>query len=73
MHGEVIPTGAALGAEIKGLDLSKPLTALETDLIREAWLDHSVLLFRDQTLDDDALIEFSRRFGKLGIEPSQRR
>ncbi|MBL1234781.1 MAG: TauD/TfdA family dioxygenase, partial [Rhodobiaceae bacterium] len=70
MHGEVKPTGAALGAELRGLDLSKPLTNLEVELIKQAWLDHSVLLFRGQDLDDDALIRFSRNFGKLELSPA---
>ena len=36
-----------------------------------AWLEHSVLLFRGQTLDDDGLIAFSRRFGELDFAPIQ--
>lgn len=70
MHSEVKPTGAALGAEVRGLDLSKPLTSLEVELIKQVWLDHSVLLFRGQDLDDDALIRFSRNFGKLELSPA---
>ena len=70
MHGEVVPTGAALGAELRGLDLAKPLTVLEIELIKQAWLDHSVLLFRGQDLDDDALVQFSKNFGKLELSPA---
>src|SRR5229473_2401416 len=66
----VIPTGAALGAEISGVDLR----TIDEDCfaaIHRAWLDHLVLLFRGQVLDDDDLIAFSRRFGELDWAPVQ--
>ena len=37
----------------------------------QAWHDHAVLLFRDQTLSDQDLIAFSRRFGDLDWAPIQ--
>jgi len=37
---EVRPTGAALGADIEGVDLSRQLSADIVDEIREAWGDH---------------------------------
>src|SRR5712691_5668229 len=64
------PTGAALGAEVQGIDLR----ALDDDtfaLVHRAWLDHQVLLFRDQRLTDDDLVAFSRRFGDLDEAPVQ--
>jgi taurine dioxygenase len=66
----VRPTGAALGAEVQGVDLR----ALDADIfaaIHRAWLDHQVLLFRDQTLTDEDLVAFSRRFGDLDEAPVQ--
>ena len=66
----VRPTGAALGAEVQGVDLR----ALDADTfasIHRAWLDHQVLLFRDQTLADEDLVAFSRRFGDLDEAPVQ--
>jgi len=66
----VRPTGAALGAEVQGIDLR----ALDADgfaAIHQAWLDHQVLLFRDQVLSDDDLVAFSRRFGDLDEAPVQ--
>ena len=57
MDISVVPSGAALGATIQGLDLSS-VGELEADAVRRAWLDHQVLLFRDQRLDDAALIAF---------------
>ena len=67
---EIRPTGAALGAEILGVDLRRLDDAL-FERIHQAWLDHSVLLFRGQTLADSDLIGFSRRFGELDIAPVQ--
>jgi taurine dioxygenase len=66
----VVPTGAGLGAEISGVDLR----TIDDDgfaAIHRAWLDHLVLLFRDQHLGDDDLIAFSRRFGELDWAPVQ--
>jgi taurine dioxygenase len=66
----VTPTRAALGAEIGGVDLRRIGDADFAALYR-AWLDHSVLLIRGQTLTDDDLIAFSRRFGELDFAPIQ--
>jgi len=66
----IVPTGAALGARVEGVDLR----GLDTDafaVISQAWLDHQVLLFRDQSLTDADLLAFSRRFGDLDEAPIQ--
>src|SRR5207247_6257573 len=67
---EIIPTGKALGAEIRGVDIGKIRTD-EFESIYRAWLDHQVLLFREQQLTDVDLIPFSRRFGELDCAPVQ--
>jgi len=64
----VTPTGAALGAEVGGVDLRAVNDGVFAAIYR-AWLDHSVLLIRGQTLTDDDLIAFSRRFGELDRAP----
>jgi taurine dioxygenase len=66
----VIPTGSALGAEVCGLDL-RTVDEAKACAVRQAWLDHQVLLFRDQHLDDAELIAFSRWFGDLDLAPVQ--
>jgi taurine dioxygenase len=66
----VTPTGAALGAEVGGVDLRR-IGDGDFAAIHRAWLDHLVLLFRGQTLDDDDMIAFSRRFGALDWAPIQ--
>jgi taurine dioxygenase len=67
---EVIPTGSAVGAEIRGVDL-RSIDATTFDAIHRAWLEHQVLLFREQGLSDQDLIGFSRRFGTLDQAPIQ--
>lgn len=67
---EVVPSGAALAAEVRGIDL-RHINDAEFAAIHQAWLDHLVLLLRDQTLTDEHLIAFSRRFGDLDWAPVQ--
>jgi alpha-ketoglutarate-dependent taurine dioxygenase len=71
MPVEIHPFEAALGAEIRGVDLSTPLSLEDRDAIYGAWLDHLVLLFRGQTLSDAELIAFSRAFGELEFPPTR--
>ena len=67
---QAVPTGAALAAEIHGVDL-RSVDERTFAAIHRHWLDHLVLLFRGQTLTDDELIAFSRRFGELDWAPVQ--
>ena len=62
---EIIPTGAALGAEVEGVDLSAPLDGATLDQIRIAWDEHLVLVFHGQKMSDPDLLAFSRHFGEL--------
>lgn len=64
---DVRPTSGALGAEILGIDLAKPLSQAETDEIREALNDHGVIFFRDQTLTPDEHLAFAGRFAPVNI------
>jgi taurine dioxygenase len=60
---EVIPSGAALAAEVRGIDFSQPVPEPVKEAMRGAWAEHLVLLVRDQTLDDDQLLAMSGIFG----------
>ena len=66
---QIEPSGQACGARITGLDLSRPLSEPDIAAIRAAWLEHLVLSFPDQRLDDDALERFTLAFGHFGEDP----
>ncbi|MDF5759166.1 TauD/TfdA family dioxygenase [Spongiactinospora sp. TRM90649] len=53
-----------IGAEIKGVDLSRPLDPSTVDEIRRALLANKVVFFRGQTLDHGSQIDFARQFGE---------
>jgi taurine dioxygenase len=59
---DVAPTAAALGAEVRGLDL-RALDDASFKALHEAWLHHIVLVFRGQTLTAEDLVTLVRRFG----------
>ena len=68
---EVVPTGFALGAEIRGIDVRSEPSPEAGEALREAWKQHLVLLFRGQTgLSDEELIAFTRVFGPLQEAPN---
>lgn len=62
-HLQVIPTGGALGAEIRGLDLSQALSTEATQEIRQALLTHCVLFFRNQRISEADQVRFTSYFG----------
>ena len=63
----VRPLSGAIGAEITGIDLSKPLTDEKFAEIHQAFLDHLVIFFRDQDLGPEEMIAVGSRFGELHI------
>ena len=67
----VVPNVDGLGATIRGVDLSRKMDASTFFQVYEAWLQHSVLLFREQHLTDEDLIAFSQNFGELDWAPVQ--
>lgn len=54
-----------LGAEIRDIDVRAPMSESQFGEIYQAFLDHCVLLFRDQNITSEEHIAFSRRFGEL--------
>jgi Taurine catabolism dioxygenase TauD, TfdA family len=62
---EIIPTGAALGAEVRGLDLSEPMDDGTFALIEHAYDEHGVLFFRHQRITPEQQVAFTRRFGEI--------
>ncbi len=57
------PLPGPLGAELRGIDLSRPLTGSEVTAVREALLRFQVVFFREQELGKHELAAFARQFG----------
>ncbi|MFT5507980.1 MAG: taurine dioxygenase [Hyphomicrobiaceae bacterium] len=73
MQYEVIkvnPMTARIGAEIEGVDLTKPLDNRTSHEVHEALKEHCVIFFRDQELDHDSHKAFGRLFGELHVHPA---
>ena len=69
----VRPLQPTIGAEIEGVDLSRPLPTAQRDAIKAAILKYKVVFFRDQPLDNDQHAAFARQFGPLYTHPSTKR
>jgi taurine dioxygenase len=61
---EIQKIAGALGAEIRGVDLSRPLPEESVVAIRRALLEHLVIFFRGQELTPRQFLEFARAFGE---------
>ncbi|SEE70349.1 taurine dioxygenase [Rhizobiales bacterium GAS191] len=66
---EVRPAAGSLGAEVRGVDLARPLPNSTANELRHAFVEHLVLFFRDQNLTPDQHLGFSRLFGPLSRVP----
>jgi taurine dioxygenase len=63
---KVTPLSPACGAELSGIDLSKPLSRQQVDAVKAAWDKYLVLVFRGQQLSQDDQLRFASYFGDLG-------
>jgi taurine dioxygenase len=63
-HIEVQPVTGSLGAEIRGVNVAAGLDDAVIAEIRQAFLDHLVIFFRDQKLTPHEQLAFARRFGE---------
>jgi taurine dioxygenase len=67
-HGlSISPFSSALGAVITGVDLSRPIPDASFAKIRQAFFDHGVIFFRDQSLTPEQHIAFARRWAPIDI------
>ena len=64
-----IQKGVFLGAEITGVNLSKPLSKKNIEEIADAHSSYGVLIFPEQSISSDDLQRFGRYFGKLSVHP----
>ncbi|MEM1260844.1 MAG: TauD/TfdA family dioxygenase [Pseudomonadota bacterium] len=58
---------ATFGAELAGVSIAAEADSATVAFVREQWAKHKLLLFRDQNVDEAALVDFSRQFGELEI------
>ena len=65
----ILPATPTIGAEISGLNLDRPLSSEEGDLLRAAWLRFKVLFFRDQDISHESHVRLCRFFGELEGHP----
>src|SRR5262245_30192708 len=65
----VTRVGVHLGAEISGVDLRKPLTDEAFETVQDALVENELIIFRNQEITSDNLIDFGRRFGELTVHP----
>jgi len=70
-HGklETHTLSGALGVEIRGVDLSRPLDKATFDEIRELYNQNVVILFREQQLEPADMVRFIERFGAAEPHP----
>lgn len=64
---DVQPLTGAVGAEIHGVDLAGPLDEGRVREIRQAFLEHGVIFFREQKLTPEQHIAFAERFAPINI------
>jgi len=64
---KIRPLQKTFGAEISGLDLSKPLNSQTINEVKSLWHQYGLLLFRDQAMDEAEIVSFSRQLGDLEI------
>lgn len=67
---ELVALSPVFGFEVRGLDVSRPLAETDAKRLRQAWARGSLLVFRDQRMDEIALVRFSRLFGELELPPA---
>ena len=65
----VAPLTPVIGAEVEGIDLTKPLGEAQLAEVKQAFADHLVLVFRDQKLTREDHKRFGRYFGTLHRHP----
>jgi len=66
---EIVPVTVEIGAEVRGVDLRKPLAAEDVRVLQRALADHLVLFFRDQPLTPEQHLALGRCFGELDPAP----
>jgi taurine dioxygenase len=61
------PLSPALGAEVRGIDLTRPISDAEFQALLQIWHEHGVLCFPEQDLEELHQVRFAERFGELAM------
>ena len=61
------PTSGSMGVEIHNVDLSNELSDSLFSEIRETFIEHGLIFFRDQELTPDDHLRFAKRWGEINI------
>lgn len=69
-HVEVVKLSPNIGAEVLGIDLSRPLAGEALAVVRRALIENGGIFFRDQTLTIDRRKAFGRLWGELFVHPT---
>lgn len=67
---KITPLTPTLGAEIVGMDLSRPMAAEAFAAIKHALIEHQVIFFRDQALGNEQFVTWGEQFGALMKHPA---
>ena len=65
----ITPNADGFGAQVRGLDLSRPLPGPVLEAVKAAFARHAVLWFPEQPLDHDQLEAFTLQWGAFGHDP----
>ncbi|MDP7425981.1 MAG: TauD/TfdA family dioxygenase, partial [Rhodospirillales bacterium] len=66
---KVIQRGGHLGAEIQGINLTQPVDDLTFKVIKDAFVEHELIVFQDQPITSEQQIGFAKKFGELSVHP----
>lgn len=66
---EIVPLGRTIGAEVRGIDLTRPLDPELREEVHRAFLEWKVLFFRGQHLTSEEQRDFARHWGELETNP----
>lgn len=67
---DVTPVTPTIGAEIDGIDLTRPLEPETVEALKQAWSEHLVLFFRNQPFTIETLDAFGKQMGEPHIHPA---
>jgi len=62
---ELIPITDVVGTEVRGTDVSQPISPSDFERIYQAWIDTTILLFRGQSLTSAQQLAFTEKFGEV--------